>query len=595
MAFSGDLESFSLSDVFQKVQQNQDTGCLLIDDGKRPFHLFFKTGKVQGVIPASGEDPFISGVLSKRGKIEEKTLQKILKRAAKTGPIMAAHKAGVLTDSAARKLLEFYCAERIYDLFSIDKGQFTFEDGESTLAGIHPEQKKFGVDLDPGKLLFEAARRSDEWQRIKMKILSAKEVFTINEKKREAVGNMEPEAKEIFRAIDGQRTVADIVAISPESRFTVFKSLAALMEKGIIRPISAGDATTTARRLLQEGRFTEAIRVGRKGLEAERNNRELRRVVAEALAKKGEKAKAAGELKLLAFSFADGGNPSEAEGIYREVLDLDPRDFDARERLFELVSEKDGMTEALQEGQKFAEAAKKYGALDRAQDILGRLSTIAPRNPKVLTSLADIHERAGNREQATQLLVRAARTYYDEANFTEAKAVYERVHFLRPDDEESKRRIQEIKTGAAMKRARFRRILIRTILILLVLSLALAWIIYDWVAHMAFTGLTRKVVALTAESKYPEALRLCEAFQKTYPYTLAAYRVGELGEDLEALKGDGPDESEGSPPPEAKGPEAESGKAQKGEPETPAQEKKAEEVPPGEPEKKAPPADKKSD
>ncbi|MHC4780117.1 MAG: DUF4388 domain-containing protein [Planctomycetota bacterium] len=535
MAFSGDLESFSLTDVFQKVQQNADTGKLLIDDGKRPFDIFFEDGKVRGVTPSSGDDVFLLGILEKRSEIPEEKLKKLLKRKTKDGPIMAAHRAGALTDSGVKELLTFYCSERIYDLFSIDHGEFTFEEGREALELLDMVQKKFEILLEPGKLLFEAARRADEWKRIKNRILSSKEVFTANEKKREAVEKCEKEEKAVFALLDGQRTVGDIVDLSPESRFTVFKSLAALVGKNIVRPLSAGDATTTARRLLKEGRFEDAIRVGRKGLETERSNKELRRTVAEALAKKGEKAKAAGELKLLAFSFVDGGNASAAEKIYRDVLNLDPRDFDARERLFDIVAEGGNISRALKEGQDYASAAKKYGALDRAQDVLGRLTNLAPSNPDILASLADIQERSGNRDEATQLLKRAARLVYEEGDFTKAKEFYSRIVFLDPDDSVSKQRLEEIKTGQAAKKAKFRKTLVRIIIVGTVFAAVLAWIVYDWVSHMQYTALAEEVVGLSVESELGAAEKKCIEFSEKHPFTLAAWRASQLARKCKAL------------------------------------------------------------
>jgi tetratricopeptide (TPR) repeat protein len=536
MAFSGDLESFSLTDVFQKVQQNSDTGMLLVDDGKQPFNIFFKDGKVRGVSAVSGDDAFLLGILEKRSQIPEEKLKKILRRKSKDGHIAAAHRAGALTDSGVKELLTFYSGERIYDLFSIDQGEFTFEEGEGPLESIDPLQKKFEVLLEPGKLLFEAARRSDEWKRIKNKILSSKEVFTVNERKQDAIEDGDKEEKGVFKLLDGQRTVADVVALSPESRFTVFKALASLIGKNIVRPLSAGDATTVAMKLLREGRYTEAIRVGRKGLETERSNKDLRRTVAEALAKKGEKAKAAGELKLLAFSFVDGGNASAAEKIYREVLDLDPRDFDARERLFEIVADEGSLTKALKEGHEYASAAKKYGALDRAQDVLGRLTILAPSNPDILASLADIQERSGNRDEATQLLKRAARILYEDGQFTKAKEFYSRIVFLDPDDADSKRRLDEIKTGQAAKKIRFRKVLIRIIVIGTFFSLILAWIVYDWVSHMGYTSLTGDVVTLASEAKFLEAEQRCREFQEGHPLTLAGWRAGQLAGKFKALE-----------------------------------------------------------
>ncbi|GEM_PF-1867669 len=538
MAFSGDLESFSLTDVFQKVQQNQDTGRLLVDDGKRPFHVYFAEGKVRGVKPVSGDDPYLGGVLKRRGGVSADRLKKIFKRASKDGPIMAAWRAGALTESKASELLAFYCSERVFDLFAVDQGSFTFEEGEPALQDLPAGQKKFEVELDPGKLLFEAARRADEWKRIKKRILSSSDVFVPDEKKKksESPADLPEEEKAVLDLLDGSRTASDVSALSPESRFTVFKALSGLLSKGLVRPLSPEDATSTARRLLDEGQYEEAIRVGRKGLETERNRPELRKIVAEALIKKGEKQKAAGELKLLAYSFADSGNVSGAENLYREVVELVPRDFDARERLFEMVAGAGSLTKILSEGKAFAEAAKKYGALDRAQDILERVTSLAPASPTVLASLADIHERSGNREEAVVLLRRAAENLYEEGRFDEAKKTFERVLFLTPDDVKAKSRIEEIRSGQAEKKARFRRVLLRLVLVSVIAGLVLAWGVWDWVSQMSLNDLTVRTAPLLYEGRYNQAQNEALAFAEAHPFTLASRRARRYADEIEVLK-----------------------------------------------------------
>ncbi|MCU0722603.1 MAG: DUF4388 domain-containing protein, partial [Planctomycetes bacterium] len=234
MAFSGDLESFSLPDVFQKAQSARDTGRLLVDDGKGPFHVFFREGRVRGVAPASGPDAFLAGVLSRRGGLDEASLKKAEKRAKDGGVVGGAVKAGLLTEDAAKELLAFYASERLFDLIAADKGKFTFEDGEGVLDGLDADQKAFGIDLDPGKILFEGARRADEWKRIKKKIISAGEIFVPNEKKRDAKPPGDEDEAAVLALLDGRRCVADVCGVYPGSRFAVYRAMAALLEGGRI-------------------------------------------------------------------------------------------------------------------------------------------------------------------------------------------------------------------------------------------------------------------------------------------------------------------------------------------------------------------------
>ena len=535
MAFSGDLESFSLADVFQKVQSNRDTGRLLVDDGKGPFHVFFQEGRVRGVSPAAGPDAFLTGVLSRRGGLDETALRKAEKRAKDGGVVSGAVRAGLLTEDGAKDLLAFYCSERLFDLLALDKGKFAFEEGAEPLERLDADQKAFGVDLDPGKILFEGARRADEWKRIKKRIISAGEIFVPNEKKKDAASPEDQDEAAVLALLDGRRAVSDVTAVYPGSRFAVCRAMAALLDRSLVRPLTSVDATSATRRLLAEGQVEEALRVGRKGLETERNNPELRKLIADVLVKKGEKEKAAGELKLLAYSFAEDGNFSAAEKIYREAVDLDPRDFDARERLFNLVAERRSLPEVFREGQDFASAAKKFGALDKARDILGRLTSLSPGSPAVLEALADIHERVGNRDEAVRILRQVSQIHFEAELYPQAQAVLERVLFLRPGDVEAEKRLQEIKTGRAMRRRRLRKILVRLAIAASVFAVGLAWVVYDWISHMELARLSAELVCLSAEAKHLEGAEACRRFEEGHPLTAAAWRARTLRLEFETM------------------------------------------------------------
>ena len=532
MGFAGTIEEFPLADVFQRIQKNQESGTLLVEDGRRSFLVTFEEGKVRWLKPApeGEEDPFLAGVLRRRGLPE-------LPPRGSEGPrsrISAAVKAGALPSTAARDLFEVYCAERALDLLSLEKGRLRFEEGRRPPDLLDPDQKAFGIRLDPGTLLFDWSRRTEEWKTIRKLILSDEEVFG-PDRGREGSGGLDEEQQATLDLLDGKRTVGEVAALCASSRFGVHRALAALLEKRLIKPLSPDDATSASRRLLAAGRYDEAIQVGRKGLETERNNPELRRVLAETLAKKGEKEKAAKELKLLAKSYLDEGNSTSAEKAYRQAVDLDPKDFEARERLFDIVAEHRSFGEALKEGQAYASAVRKYGTADGARDLLGRLADLAPADPPVLEALAQIYDRVGNREEAVKLLRRAARIHLDAQRYGQAQAIFERILFLWPGDAESEQRVGEIKHRGERRRAHRHRVAARVGVVAGVVALVLSWLVYDWISHLDFVRETTRLIALASESRYAEGAEALRAFEKAHPLTIASWQARSLRHECRVL------------------------------------------------------------
>jgi tetratricopeptide (TPR) repeat protein len=521
MAFAGDLLSISLPDIFQNLSQNERTGRLHIE-GTDVFDIFFRKGKVAGVEkPNDGVDEVMYGVLRNRGTITPDEFDRVRKkRKSPAGPISTALKMKLITKRDAGELLQFYVTERVLDVFGGDTGTFAFHEGDDAFQGTLTEWTSFPLDIEPSKLLFEAARRADEWSRIKKNIISEDEIFTncinIRESVREGING---EDLEIFVLVDGLRTLREVADASRETKFLVYSAVSRLLESKMIRPLQVNQTQRLAQSLFQEGNYTKCIEVARKGLSMERNTPVLRHVLALALARTGEEALAAEELKLLALSFIDEGHPDKARDIYREVVEIVPSDVDSRQRIFDLTVAHHPTEDALAEGKAFVAALREFGLNARARDVLEQLMDMAPDD----FALQDIYARVcfdlGDKPRAVKTYRLVADRLREEDRLSEARKIYALIVELAPEDEAARRTLNELQDDLYQARKRRRTLLKRGGLLVAGVALFLTWIVYDFVARAAFVETNREIAVAMADNDWNGALDHLKKFRNGHPFS----------------------------------------------------------------------------
>ncbi len=523
MAFTGDLHSISLSDIFQNLSQNERTGRLRIK-GAGSFDLFFRKGKVAGVERSDGAmDEYLLGMLRKRCSITAEEFGRVVKKTNRpSGPVCTAFKMKLITQRDAEQLLEYYVSERVLDAFSIDKGTFEFIEGDEGFKDSLSEWQQFPLSIESGKLLFEAARRSDEWSRINKNIISEDEIFepclNIRESVREGLSG---EDLEVIVNIDGLRTLREVVEASRESKFSVFRAVCRLLEGKMIKPLEVNQTLRLPEKLFEERNFAKCIEVARRGLSIERNTPALRHILAKALSKSGEENLAAEELKLLALSSIDNGQPLKAVDIYREVLDVIPSDVDTRQRIFDIILAKKPAAEAVEEGKGFVSALRSYGLNARARDVCRKLLDMNSDDIEVQRSYAEIMLDLGDRNESLGVYRRLGDSLMNDQRLTAAAAIFSEIAKIDPSDEKTKRLLREIRDGVFKEKEKKRRFAKRLALAAGLSCAIVTWLIYDLVSRAAYVEMNRKAAAKTAEQDFNGALTLVEDFRASHPFTIS--------------------------------------------------------------------------
>jgi hypothetical protein len=228
MGLSGNLQTMLPGDLLQWLSLGQKTGTLVITNKRVEKKIFFRKGRV---ISSASNDPreYLGQFLMSHGYLTEPELKKAMEVQLQSGILLG--KILVMIDVIGEKdlqrLMRLKAEEEIYDIFLWNDGDFYFIDDEL------PQMEMISLQVDVTGIIMEGTRRVDEWERIRELIPNAAVIPL-------PVGEIDPTELEevelpIVRAIDGKRSIADIVLESRSSEFTVSSIVNTLVRQGSVK------------------------------------------------------------------------------------------------------------------------------------------------------------------------------------------------------------------------------------------------------------------------------------------------------------------------------------------------------------------------
>jgi len=111
------------------------------------------------------------------------------------------------------------------------------------------------LQVDVTGIIMEGTRRVDEWARIR-ELVPNEAVIPVPEGEIGSVEDLEEVEEQIVRAIDGRRTIADIVLESRSSAFVVSSTVCALVRIGLVKLV---DPSTQKLQKVAEEQLVEAV------------------------------------------------------------------------------------------------------------------------------------------------------------------------------------------------------------------------------------------------------------------------------------------------------------------------------------------------
>ncbi len=218
MSIAGNLNTMQLSELLQWLSNGLKTGCLDISSGKVEKKIFFSSGRV---VSTSSTDPkeYLGHFLVSHGLITEMELSKAIEMQESNnyllGKILVT--IGAVSEPDLQRVLRLKAEESIYDIFSWNEAEFRFRDGERLREDLIP------IDMDVAALVFEGARRADEWIEVRRVIPTLQAIpVSVGELK---VPEYDTGALQILSLINDDLTVEEICLQTHSGEFRVCKLL----------------------------------------------------------------------------------------------------------------------------------------------------------------------------------------------------------------------------------------------------------------------------------------------------------------------------------------------------------------------------------
>lgn len=524
MSFQGDISSISLGDVIQNLAANQKSGLLKVCRGDAEREILFVDGKAVSYADDQGFSIgtwFVEKELVTQDQLEE-ALRRYRKAKKKPlGEILRDLKLISLEDYTS--YVSDLVRETIYEVLSYQDGTFEFVDGVDEDDPRHREAIALQLQFQAAALVMEAARRSDDWQKIRVHIPSENEVYVVPHTAREKALKEAGDdvAKEAIKLLDGTRSLRQVIAKMPYSRFDACRVLADLIAGKSARPID-GSVLSQLKKRKSDPR--EMIACLKAVLEREPNNRQILEDLVQLHTKVGQRSESATCAKLLAVSFLDDGDLAGAERWLRQSIELNPRDLVSWQKLLETVNRRNDKDRILATAGEFTAHFKKLGLLEIVRDHLFEMVKLFPDEMRLKLELADVRFTLGEHKECVDMLSALGLERLKKHRLEEAEEVFGLIVRYDRDNTKAKQCLETIRSGKLARRRALRQKIGRELLFVSLLLAAGAFLVYDFQVRGELFKIHRAVYAesLLEKGQQAEVVERLRALQNRYPLTSTA-------------------------------------------------------------------------
>ena len=239
MSLTGNLKTVSFSDILQLLATGKKTGILQVSTKARQKEIAFKDGSIIHASSINASEDLLGNLLLKRGKISKVDLEKAITLRKQTGRQLGTTLVdmNLFDKEEIIECLKMQIEEIVYNLFSWQEGEFKF------LENASPKRILLPIELNTMNIIMEGTRRIDEWVEIQ-KLLPPDDVrlrLTTSPKTKKDEVRMTLEEFRVLSLINGERTLPDIIEVSPVGEFVTCRSMYKLIIAGLVQ--SAGKLT----------------------------------------------------------------------------------------------------------------------------------------------------------------------------------------------------------------------------------------------------------------------------------------------------------------------------------------------------------------
>jgi len=251
VVLAGNLGAIPIGAVLQLLQMEAQTGTLAIWNADSEIAVHMRGGLVDLVQSRGAGDEFRLGrFFLEEGLVTEEQLDDLVRSSQNPPPPSSGPasrptrllgdmlvEAGHVTEAQLKDALSRQSSELIYEVLRWQAGQFEFRQrATSTLA----ERARLAMPV--ASIVMEGFRRVDEWRVIEARLGSFDQVLLPDPASVDSMGGEKQLARAeqaVLDAIDGERTVREVIAASHLSSFDACRILFQLIEARLVRRTAA--------------------------------------------------------------------------------------------------------------------------------------------------------------------------------------------------------------------------------------------------------------------------------------------------------------------------------------------------------------------
>jgi len=233
-AMSGDLAAVPLAEMLQVLAMQRQTGVLHVTNNRSSVTISVRQGQVDFVQARGSSDEYRLGrYFIEKGVLTREQLDDLLAELRGTSKLLGEELVNrhIVTREELLDSLAKQCSELIYDMLRWPYGRFSF-----TKEPFRPEADMAHLELNVSGLVLEGFRRVDEWRLMESSI-NFDQVPVVDAM---ALQNLAPDQlkrteKLVLEAVDGKRSVREIIQHTAVSSFDAVKIIYLFLQSMVVR------------------------------------------------------------------------------------------------------------------------------------------------------------------------------------------------------------------------------------------------------------------------------------------------------------------------------------------------------------------------
>ena len=232
---TGDLSVIALAEVLQMLQMQRQTGALKLMQRSAEVTLYIGQGNLDYAASKGLPREYLLGRYLVQSKaLSRKDLRHVLENRAGSLRLLGETlvRLQLVSEDQVRRALVQQTSELLYEVVRWKKGRFQF-----VAAANNPIAKKAELQLAVAGLILEGFRRVDEWSLIEGSF-DFNEVLFRDHAAIKALAErskLTPQERAVLDAINGERTVREIVDVMGGSSFELCKILYQFLNSRLVR------------------------------------------------------------------------------------------------------------------------------------------------------------------------------------------------------------------------------------------------------------------------------------------------------------------------------------------------------------------------